>query len=139
MFKQFLAVVFSVAALGFASPTLAAEGGRVVYHINDAASQALGGLRNIRNHLDTAPDTKIVVVNHAKGVDYLMTDYKDHDTVAPLVAALAARGVEFDVCEITLKNRKLDKGDFILEADFVPSGVVRITQLQNDGYAYIKP
>jgi intracellular sulfur oxidation DsrE/DsrF family protein len=55
------------------------------------------------------------------------------------VAALKARGVKFEVCEITLKNRGLTKEQFVQEADFTPSGVVRITKMQLAGYAYIKP
>ena len=35
---------------------------KVVYHFDDAATQATKGLRNIRNHLDVAPETKITVV-----------------------------------------------------------------------------
>lgn len=57
-----------------------------------------------------------------------------------LVSALKARGVRFEVCEITLKNRNLKKEQFTLDADFVPSGVVRITELQSrERFAYIKP
>jgi len=56
------------------------------------------------------------------------------------VSALKARGVKFEVCEITLKNRNLKKEQFILDADFTPSGVVRIGQLQTrEQYGYIKP
>ena len=43
---------------------------KVVYHIDNAEAQATKGLRNIRNHLDVAPDTKIIVVTHAAGIDY---------------------------------------------------------------------
>ena len=53
--------------------------------------------------------------------------------------ALVARGVKFEICEITLKNRGLKKEQFIQEADFTPSGVVRLSKLQHQGYAYIKP
>ncbi len=57
-----------------------------------------------------------------------------------LVSALRARGVTFEICEITLKNRDLKKEQFILEAKFTPSGVVRIAQLQlREKAAYIKP
>ena len=113
----------------------------VVYHINDAATQALGGLRNIRNHLDTDPSAKITVVTHATGVDFLMDGAKDNNGAAysGTVAALKARGVNFEVCEITLVNRKLKQSQFILEADFTPSGVVRLSKLQKQGFAYIKP
>ena len=114
---------------------------RVVYHIDDAAAQALKGLRNIRNHLDTEPATKISVVTHANGVDFLMESAKDANggAYAGPVAALKARGVVFEVCEITLKNRNLKKEQFIQEADFTPSGVARIAKLQFQGAAYIKP
>jgi intracellular sulfur oxidation DsrE/DsrF family protein len=111
----------------------------VVYHIDDSAN-ALKGLRNIRNHLDTDPAAKVTVVTHAQGVDFLMEGARHpNGAYAPLVAALTGRGVKFEVCEITLKNRELKKEQFIQEADFTPSGVVRLTKLQKQGYAYVKP
>lgn len=116
----------------------------VVYHIDDAALQATRALRNVRNHLDAAPDTKIIVVAHGNGVDFLMEGAKDpkdpNIDYAALVSALKARGVRFEVCENTLRNRNLRKDQFIMDADFTPSGVVRIAQLQaREKYAYIKP
>jgi intracellular sulfur oxidation DsrE/DsrF family protein len=113
----------------------------IVYHIDDTSSQALKGLRNIRNHIETDPTAKITVVTHAFGVDFLMEGMKDRNesSFAATVAALTARGVKFEVCEITLKNRNLKKEQFIQEADFTPSGVVRLAKLQKQGYAYIKP
>jgi intracellular sulfur oxidation DsrE/DsrF family protein len=131
-----------LAAVGLGLCALAAQAQeRVVYHIDDAAAQALKGLRNIRNHLDTEPATKISVVTHANGVDFLMEGAKDANggAFAGPVAALKARGVVFEVCEITLKNRNLKKEQFIQEADFTPSGVARIAKLQFQGAAYIKP
>ena len=126
----------------FASASFAQD--KVVYHIDDAAHQATKALRNIRNHLDVAPDTKIIVVAHAEGVDFLMEGAKDKKNpnidYASLVSALKARGVRFEVCEITLRNRGLKKDQFIMDADFTPSGVVRIAQLQaREHFAYIKP
>jgi len=113
----------------------------VVYHIDDVATQGLKGLRNVRNHLDVDPGAKIMVVTHANGVDLLIEGEKHASGTeyAPLVSALRARGVRFEVCEITLKNRNLKKEQFIQEAEFTPSGVVRIAKLQKAGSAYIKP
>jgi len=129
--------------LGVLSAGSVAAQSSVVYHIDNAAMQGLKGLRNIRNHLDVAPTTQIIVVTHAEGVDLLMEGTKDEKNAveyAPLIAALKSRGVRFEVCEITLKNRKLNKDQFILDADFTPSGVVRIADLQfQEKYAYIKP
>lgn len=114
---------------------------KVVYHFDNTVAQGLKGLRNLRNHLDVDPAAKIIAVTHAEGVDMLMEGAKapNGTEFAPLVSALKARGVVFEVCEITLKNRGLKKDAFIQEADFTPSGVVRIAKLQHEGYAYIKP
>jgi intracellular sulfur oxidation DsrE/DsrF family protein len=113
----------------------------VVYHIDDMSLQALKGLRNIRNHLDVDPTAKITVVTHALGVDFLLEGQKDVNgsPFAGPVSALVARGVKFEICEITLKNRNLKKEQFIQEAGFTPSGVVRLAKLQMQGAAYIKP
>ena len=137
--RRFLMVAMFVASAGFA---LAQD--KAVYHIDNAETQATKGLRNVRNHLDVAPDTKIVVVTHANGVDFLMEGAKDkanpNINYAALVSDLKARGVKFEVCEITLKNRDLNQNQFILDADFTPSGVARIGQLQSrEKFAYIKP
>jgi intracellular sulfur oxidation DsrE/DsrF family protein len=112
---------------------------RVAYHIDDAAAQATKG-----NHLDVAPDTKITVVTHANGVDFLMEGAKDAKDAnidyGSLVSALKARGVTFEICEITLRNRNLKKEQFNMDATFTPSGVVRIGRLQSrENFAYIKP
>lgn len=117
---------------------------KVVYHIDNAEAQATKGLRNIRNHLDVAPDTKIIVVTHAEGVDFLLEGAKDKRNpdidYGALVSALKARGVRFEVCEITLRSRNLKKEQFNMDAEFTPSGVARIGRLQaREGHAYIKP
>jgi uncharacterized protein len=115
---------------------------RVVYHFSEGLDQASNGLRNIGNHLEVNPQAKIVVVSHARGVDFLMKDVKDKNgnKYEDLVERLKSRGVQFDVCEITLRNRKLAKGQFIEYASFVPSGVAEVTRLQQrEGYAYLKP
>jgi intracellular sulfur oxidation DsrE/DsrF family protein len=139
MLKKLLLCAFMLAC-----SVAQAAGDKVVYHIDNSAQQATKGLRNIRNHLDEAPDTQIVVVTHADGVDFLLEGAKDKANpnidYASLVSALKARNVRFEVCEITLKNRGISKDKFILDADFTPSGVVRVARLQaREGYAYIKP
>jgi len=132
--------LLAFALLAFASAFASAQD-KVVYHVSDTDAQALGALRNLRNHLDTDPTAKITVVTHAQGVDFLMEGAKDRNgnLYAASVSALKSRGVTFEVCEITLKNRNLKKDQFIQEADFTPSGVVRLAKLQLQGYAYIRP
>lgn len=134
-----------VALLGACASTGAGSGSgpdRVVYHLNEGLPQASNGLRNINNHLEVNPAAKIVVVAHAQGVDFLMKDAKDRNgnKYEDLVEQLRNRGVQFDVCEITLRNRKLAKEQFIADVTYVPSGVAEISRLQQkEGYAYLKP
>lgn len=131
-------LLFGVAA---SVPALAQD--KVVYHIDNAAEQGTKALRNIRNHLDVAPKTEILVVTHAEGVDLLMEDARDQKNnidYGSLISDLKGRGVRFEVCEITMKRRNLTKDQFVMEAEFTPSGVARITELQTrERYAYIKP
>lgn len=131
----------ALATLLAASAAWAFAQDRVVYHIDHTANQAVKGLRNVRNHLDVDPAARITVVTHADGVDFLMEGAKDANggPFAGPVAALVARGVRFEVCEITLRNRNLKREQFIQEAEFTPSGVVRLAKMQREGAAYIKP
>lgn len=114
---------------------------KVVYHFDSGIEQATKGLRNIANHLEVDPNAKIIAVTHAEGVDFLMDGAKDRfGPFDARVQDLMAKGVRFQVCEITLRNRKLKKEQFIIGVEFVPSGVVQITHLQQrEGYAYLKP
>jgi len=142
MRRIFLVCAPLLVATLWLSPALAQD--KVVYHIDDAATQATKGLRNVRNHLDVAPDTQIIVVTHANGVDFLLEGAKDPKNpnidYGSLVSALKSRGVRFEVCEITLVNRNMKKDQFNLDATFTPSGVARIGQLQSrEKFAYIKP
>lgn len=134
--KPLAAITLTLAAMS------AAAQDKVVYHLDGGIAQATKGLRNIRNHLDVEPKTQIVVVAHAEGVDFLMEGAKtsNNQEFAALVGDLSGRGVKFEICEITLKNRNLKKDQFILGPGFTPSGVARIANLQaREKFVYIKP
>lgn len=142
VFSMAAAVLLAAGLLGGCASTADKAGpDKVVYHVNDSQN-ATAALRNIGNHLEVDPNAKIVVVTHAQGVDFLMNDAKDKNGNPYNIAVenLKAKGVKFDVCEITLRNRKLNRQQFIPEASFVPSGVVEIGKLQaREGYVYLKP
>lgn len=147
--KSALLGAVAAGAIALSGPALAAGDAKanvaedkVVYHVNDTAEQADNALRNIGNHLEVNPKAKIVVVTHSRGVDMLFEGAKNKNGNPYNIAIenLKQRGVQFDVCQITLRNRKLDKSKFVPEATFVPSGVAEITRLQQrEGYAYLRP
>ena len=141
MIRGFLAATaFAAASLGAA----AAPGDpvKVVYHMNEDVDRAPQALRNVRNHLSVDPKAKIVMVMHAAGINYLIKDAKDKNgnPFEVTVQDLKSKGVEFRVCEITLKSRNIDKSKLIDEVKYVPSGVAEVSRLQiQEGYAYLKP
>ncbi len=137
---RFAAKLFAILALSLAASAARAQE-KVVYHFDGGLEQATKGLRNINNHLEVDPKARLIAVTHADGVDFLMEGAKDRfGPFDARVQDLMGKGVKFQVCEITLRNRKLKKDQFILGVEFVPSGVVQITHLQQkEGYAYLKP
>ena len=137
---RFAVKMLAILALSLAGSSVWAQE-KAVYHFDGGLEQATKGLRNMNNHLEVDPKAKLVAVAHADGVDFLMEGARDR--LGPFdarVQDLIGKGVKFQVCEITLRNRKLKKDQFILGVEFVPSGVVQITHLQQkEGYAYLKP
>src|SRR3954471_19624471 len=109
MIKLFsLAAALMLAGSAVAQVTNPIGPDKVVYHLNSGLEQATDGLRNIRNHLEVNPKAHIIVVAHAQGVDYMMKGVKDKNgnPYETAVQDLVSQGVKFDVCEITLRNRK---------------------------------
>ena len=140
MAGKWIAVLAACAAL--ASQAAPGDPAKAVYHMNEGVEHAPLFLRNIRNHLSVDPKAKIVVVTHGRGVNFLMRDAKDRNgnPFEVTVQTLVSEGVEFRVCEITLKAENIDRKRLIDDVTYVPSGVAEIARLQvQEGFAYLKP
>lgn len=113
---------------------------RVVYHISSSGS-AGAALRNLANHLQAAPEVKVVVVAHNDGVDFLLRGARD-EAGRPFQASVQSfsrLGVEFRVCNNTLARRSIAATEVIPEATLVPSGIAEIGRLQSrEGYVYMR-
>ena len=130
-------LVMLIAAL----TALAADKLKVVYHLSDEEKVGfvLGNIRNHINGVGGPENVKIVLVMHGPAVKGF-GDIDAVDRVRNAVKALQADGVEFDVCANTLAalSTSLDEllPGMMLAAD---GGVVRIAELQSQGYLYIRP
>jgi intracellular sulfur oxidation DsrE/DsrF family protein len=115
---------------------------KVVYHMSEGIPQASRAVNNIRNHLAADPKAKIVVVTHGLGIDFLLQGAVNQmdQPFAGAIGELAARGVEFRVCNNTLVSRKIDASKLAMESTIVPSGVSEVATLQaKQGYVYLRP
>lgn len=144
--------VVAVATLGLA--LLAAPGAeathtkdypkkhKVFYHLNEAGTaKAIAVLTNIQNHVDTVGwqniDALELVVHGPALKTFLARDVDPE--VRGKLDKLMAGGLRIDACQITLKRQKLDVRDLLEGLTAVPSGVARVMELQELGYAYVKP
>ena len=130
-----LGLVFSVSAY-------AADNVKVVYHMSEGIPQASRAIQNIRNHLAADPTAKIVVVTHGLGIDFLLEGATNQmeQPFAGSVSDLAAKGVEFRVCNNTLVSRKISPDKLLMETKIVPSGVAEVARLQaKEGFVYLRP
>lgn len=138
MKKTLVAIAFALTSVVAVAQDIV----KVVYHVNTGVETAAAVLNNITNELKASPTDKIVVVTHGPGIDFLITDAKDSKgrEFSGQVSALAARGVDFRVCNNTLETRKIDAAKLLMEAKIVPSGVAEVARLQaKEGFVYLKP
>ncbi|TDH59977.1 hypothetical protein E2C06_24585 [Dankookia rubra] len=118
---------------------------RVVYHVGDEGGPdhahwrtALG---NMRNHLDVVGDgLELVCLLNSSGIRLLL-DAAGNPELGADVAALRRRGARFLVCSNSLRGQKVAREALLAvpEGDVVPAGVVELTRLQQEGFAYIRP
>jgi len=129
--------------LAAAAPSHAADDViKTVYHMSEGIPQASRAINNIRNHLAADPKAKIVVVAHGLGIDFLLQGATNQmeQPFAGSIADLAAKGVEFRVCNNTLVSRKIDPAQVVMEGKVVPSGVAEVAKLQaREGFVYLRP
>ena len=97
--------------------------------LNNAVNlQKLYGIDNV----------KIEIVAYGPGLGLLTTKSKQADRVK----SLAVQEITFSACHNTMKGakRKTGKMPVLLEGvGMVTAGVARIIELQEQGYAYIRP
>lgn len=146
-FNKLLTVLFLFSTATFGTHALAEGKGyaeqKVVYHVNyHDNSRHNGMLGNIQNHINGVGEDKIQlkVVMHGSGLELLRHAQNDAQMQAK-IDNLKMQGVEFKVCENTLKGRNISL-DELYDAnasDVVPAGVAEIASLQQQGYMYLRP
>ena len=120
---------------------LAGDKPQVVYHVADEDKVSFA-LNNIQNHIagvGGGKNIEIVLVSHGPAVKQFV-DIDAVDRVRKAVTELQGQGVTFEACANTLAALGVEPDELL--ADFKiaeKGGVTRITELQGQGYAYIRP
>lgn len=120
---------------------------KVVYHISfeggEGSKAYLRALTNVQNHIDAVgkDHLQVAIVMHGDGLD-LLKEAKSQPKLQSSIQALKGQKVQFDVCNNTMTNRKLNYETDLFDvskSDIVPSGVAELSRLQQQGYTYIRP
>jgi len=103
---------------------------------------ALNNAQNVTKYYEDQGDTVVIeVVAYGPGLNMLIPDKSPVETRISAMS-LEFENVSFSACGNTLAKMTAKVGHQISimdEATIVPSGVVRLIELQEDGYAYIRP
>ena len=141
--------VISAAIIGIVLATGAwAEGltHRVAIHVDENNPQvmnmALNNVINLTKHYEAQGDTAIVeVVAYGPGLTMFIPEKSPvKDRISTM--SLEMENLSFAACGNTLRNMSQKAGkeiELMDEAAIVPSGVVRLVELQQQSYAYIRP
>ena len=138
------AIRFLITAIFLAAFSVAAQAGekmQVVYHVADA-DKVNFALNNMRNHIKGVggpENVELVLVVHGPGLKRFH-DIQATDKLRKMVSGLQDLGVEFDACGNTMRAQQVQTDDLIpgmIRVD--QGGVVRIAELQQQGYLYIRP
>lgn len=135
-----LGAVFAAAAVSRAQAATP-DKSKVVYHLNDS-DKVQFVINNIENHFEGmgGPDkVTIALVVHGPALRAFHAATANPDIKGRL-AGFAKSGVELSACGNTMKAQKVTVNDLL--PGFVSlekGGVVRIAELQSQGYAYLRP
>ena len=93
-------------------------------------------LKNALNFYNEKPDSDISVLANYDAVVFYANFEKNPDEFN-IYNDLISKNIKFYACANALKANKINNIDSKIE--IVPAGVVKLAQLQSEGYAYIKP
>jgi uncharacterized protein len=146
--------LFAFLALALlAAPAAHAQGAKphqVVIQVdqNDPAvmNLALNNAQNVVEYYrDKHQDVAVEIVAYGPGLNMLRDDTSPvKDRIAHIASAQATfpSKIVFSACNNTLKGMEKREGHpitIISQAGIVPSGAVRIMQLEEQGWSYVKP
>ncbi len=119
---------------------------KVAVHVDESdpkrINMALNNVQNIKKYYDSVGEAvEIEVVAYGPGLHMLRSDTS---TVKDRISTMSLEidGLTFSACGNTHAGMSKKEGkevELLSEATMVPSGVVRLVELQEGGYAYVRP
>lgn len=103
----------------------------LVVHVDEPEKVSMA-ISNVRNFLDLRPTSTVVIVVNGPAITTLTTPAWN-DMLQDLPQ------VEVDACHNAMASHHIQADQLPDGATVVPAGVVRLVDLQDAGYAYLRP
>jgi uncharacterized protein len=136
--------------IAFAAPTLAVDGKthRIAIQIDQNDPQIMNLVLNnatnvIEHYRGKSEDVDVEVVAYGPGLHMLRTDSSPvQERIKHLKDLVFPGKIQFSACNNTKQGMEKAEGhaiSIVPEATLVPSGVVRLMELQEQGWSYVRP
>jgi intracellular sulfur oxidation DsrE/DsrF family protein len=137
----FACLVFNVGQVQSAEgPEVSSKIHRVVMHLNSGEEKVQKGtLNNIKNLYEAMGAERVNVELVAHGAGLSLFTKQDTKLAAELARLKTSYGVSYTACSNTMKAQGLTRADLIDQVDRTMPAMVRLMELQEQGWAYIKP
>lgn len=137
-------------SIAVASSALAADGKthRIAIQIDQNDPQVMNMVLNnttnvIEHYRARNEEVDVEVVAYGPGLHMLRTDTSPvQDRIKHLKEMVSPGKIQFSACNNTKQNMEKAEGhavSIVPEATVVPSGVVRLMELQEQGWSYVRP
>ena len=148
MFRRLAtALLFSIA---FATSALAADGKthRIAIQVDQNDPQVMNLVLNnatnvIEHYRAKNEDVDVEIVAYGPGLHMLRADTSPvQDRIKHLKDMVFPGKIQFSACNNTQQGMEKKEGhaiSIVPEATVVPSGVVRLMELQEEGWSYVRP
>jgi len=115
---------------------------KVLFHIDQDDEDLL--VIAIKNALNLIADRGVSSVRIAFVANYVapklfIKDVLAEETAENLANLAENKNVSVFICNNSLRNLNIDKTELLDFCEVVPAGIVKIVELQNRGFAYVKP
>jgi uncharacterized protein len=137
-------------SITFAGHAVAAEGKahHVAFHVDqndpDVMNQTLNNATNlIEYYRGKNEDVDVDIVAYGPGLNMLRADTSPvQDRIKRLKDMVFPGKIQFSACDVTKTAMEKKEGhaiSIVPEASVVPSGVVHLMELQEQGWSYLRP
>ncbi len=148
MFRRF--VTAALLSIAFATCALAADGNthRIAIQVDQNDPQVMNLVLNnatnvIEHYRSKSEDVDVEIVAYGPGLNMLRADTSPvQDRIKHLKDMAFPGKIQFSACNNTKQGMEKREGhaiSIVPEATVVPSGVVRLMELQEQGWSYVRP